>query len=379
MIAMAVCTAAIVSCKDEDIIGTNDGEGFFLNRTELAINRGASTALVATVTPKGSATVSWTSENPAVATVSEEGVVTGVGAGQTIVTAKAGSRSLECVVNVSSLVTSVSLDKTSEELWYKDNLQLTATAGPEDINVPMDTLWTSSNEAVALVSDKGLVTAVGGGQATVSVIINGVTATCDLTVRRNAEGVQISAPANKVSVGRTLQLTAGLTPADVTEELPFVWTSSDETKATVDADGVVTGVASGPVTISVKAGDFAASINLTVSNPQEVSITLTGITSPFTSGDVTFTLGGSVRWGGNNYGVEFHTGTSVTISVPDGLVITKIRFTNTYGSRDFSVDKGSYTRSGSSHTWTPTEDTNSVTFTNNGSEIDVKTFTINYE
>ena len=376
---MAVCTAALVSCKDDEIIGTNDGDGFFLNRTELSLNRGASEALVATVTPKGAAQVSWSSADPSVATVSAEGLVTATGAGETIITAKAGSHSLDCKVSVTSLVTAVNLDNTAAELWYNDEIQLSATAGPEDINVAMDTVWTSSNDAVATVTAKGLVKAVGGGNATIAVQINGVSATCDVNVRRNPEGVAIDAPDDKVSVGRTLQLTGRLTPDDATEELPFSWASSDDAIATVDGNGLVTGVAAGTAEITLTAGSFSVSKTITVKNPQQVSVSLTSATSPYTSGDVTFTLAGDARWGGNNYGVEFHTGSSVTISVPAGSIITQIRFTNTYGSRDFTVNTGSYSRSGSNHMWVPTTATNSVTFTNNNAEIDVKTFTINYE
>ena len=377
---LAAGLVAFTACKkDKEIVGTNDTEGFFINRTELALNKGTTGNLVATVTPKGAAQVSWSSENEAVATVSAEGLVTAVGAGETVITAKAGVNSLKCKVYVTSLVTSVALDKTEEEIWYGEELQLTATASPDDINVPMDTTWTSSNESVVTVSDKGLVKAVGGGQASVVVAINGVSAKCEFNVRRNAEGIVITPEQADVPANRTVQFSAALIPADCTEALDFEWSVEDDTYATVDANGLVTGIAAGETKVIVKAGEFSASAKLTVKRePQSVTITTTSINN-FTEGDVTFTFNGGVKWGGTRYGVEFHTGSGVTISVPSGFKITKITFTNTYGSRDFSVDKGTYSRSGSNHTWTPTSDTNSVTFTNNNSEIDVLKFAINYE
>lgn len=377
---MAACATAFVSCKDDEIVGTNDGEGFFLNRTELALDRGATVSLVATVTPKGADQVTWSSANPAVAEVSSEGVVTATGAGETVITAKAGSRSLECTVTVTSHVTSVTLDKASAEIWYGDELQLAVTAGPEDINVPMDTVWTSSNEAVAKVTSEGLVRAVGGGSATVAVKVNGVTASCELSVRRAPEGISLESPSDNLSAGRTMQLTARLVPEDATESLDFTWASDNESVATVDNSGLVTGVASGTANITVTSGEFSASKAISVKNPQQVTINLSNANSPFVSGDVTFTFSGNYGWEGNNYGVGFYTGSAVTISVPAGTVITQIMFNPTYGGgNSFSVNTGSYSRSGSSHSWTATEQTSSVTFSNSGSEVDVRTFTVNYE
>ena len=179
MIATAAFLAVLAGCTDEAIVGTNDGDGFFLNRTVLDLNKGTSETLVATVTPKDAAGVSWTSDNTAVATVDGNGQVTAVGAGDALIQAKAGSRTLECRVHVTSLVTTVSLDRTKVDTDKGETVVLKATAGPEDINVPMDTVWTSSNEAVLTV-EKGVVKAVGGGEATVVVAINGVSATCDL-------------------------------------------------------------------------------------------------------------------------------------------------------------------------------------------------------
>lgn len=377
---MAAVMVAFTACKnDEDIIGTNDGEGFFINRTDLALNKGASAPLVATVTPKGSAQVSWSSANEAVATVSNEGIVTAVGAGETVITAKAGSKSLQCTVYVTSLVTSVALDKTTAELWYGEELQLTAVASPDDINVPMDTVWTSSNESVVTVSKKGLVKAVGGGQATVAVSINGVSSACDFNIRRNAEGVKITTSTSELAAHRTFQFAAVLTPDDVTEPLDFEWSVDNTDYASIDENGLLTGIAAGNVTVTVKAGEFSDSVPVTIKRePQTVTITTTSVNN-FTEGDITFTFNGGVNWGGSRYGVEFHTGSGVTISVATGFKITKITFTNTYGSRNFTVDNGSYSRSGSNHTWEATEDVSSVTFTNNNAEIDVLKFTITYE
>ena len=93
MIALTACAAVIASCaKEEKIVGTADGSGLFLNKAQITIVKGNQEALVATVTPKGAAKVSWTSSDAAVASVTAEGVVTAVGAGEATVTASASGK-----------------------------------------------------------------------------------------------------------------------------------------------------------------------------------------------------------------------------------------------------------------------------------------------
>ena len=381
MIATAAFLAVLAGCTDEAIVGTNDGDGFFLNRTVLDLNKGTSETLVATVTPKDAAGVSWTSDNTAVATVDGNGQVTAVGAGDALIQAKAGSRTLECRVHVTSLVTTVSLDRTKVDTDKGETVVLKATAGPEDINVPMDTVWTSSNEAVLTV-EKGVVKAVGGGEATVVVAINGVSATCDFFVHCYPTGVAISPAVAEVNANKTLQFTANLLPADVTETLDFQWSVADESLATIDENGLLTALAAGQTKVIVKAGEFTAEADLTIKREIK-TVTLTPNTLTQTVEEVTITFSQGCYYYGGRYGMEVPAGgQSFTISVPDGYQIDRVVFTPTYnGTRgDFTVDTGNYTRSGGTHTWEPASSTGRVTFTNNnGFEFDILNFSVTYE
>lgn len=381
MIATAAFLAVLAGCTDEAIVGTNDGDGFFLNRTVLDLNKGTSETLVATVTPKDAAGVSWTSDNTAVATVDGNGQVTAVGAGDALIQAKAGSRTLECRVHVTSLVTTVSLDRTKVDTDKGETVVLKATAGPEDINVPMDTVWTSSNEAVLTV-EKGVVKAVGGGEATVVVAINGVSATCDFFVHCYPTGIAISPAVAEVNANNTLQFTANLLPADVTETLDFQWSVADESLATIDENGLLTAFAAGQTKVIVKAGEFTAEADLTVKREIK-TVTLTPNTLTQTVEEVTITFSQGCYYYGGRYGMEVPAGgQSFTISVPDGYQIDRVVFTPTYnGTRgDFTTDTGNYTRSGGTHTWEPASSTGRVTFTNNnGFEFDILNFSVTYE
>ena len=70
----------------------------------------------------------------------------------------------------------------------------------------------------------------------------------------------------EVEQGKTKKITASVTPADATEK-GLTYKSNDESKATVDADGVVTGVALGETTITVASKEnpsFTATVAVTV-------------------------------------------------------------------------------------------------------------------
>ena len=147
--------------------------------------------------------------------------------------------------------TSVKLDKATLDLTVGGSDTLTANVLPADA-ADKNVTWKSSDEAVATVVD-GVVTAVGKGTATITVTTEdgGFTATCTVTVTAKPVPIKrIALSDAAVSVGRTIQLEPVFTPADTTQR-DVIWTSSDRTIATVDANGRVRGVAEGKVTITV--------------------------------------------------------------------------------------------------------------------------------
>ena len=364
MIALAACAAVFASCeKEEKIVGTADGNGLFLNKAEITIVKGNQETLVATVTPKGAAKVSWVSSDAAVASVTAEGVVTAVGAGEATVTASASGKSVECLVKVSSPVTSVVPSVSELTIEKGATGDLSVTIGPDDINVPYSIKWTSSDETIATVAadagdpTKAVVTGRMGGYATIYVKAGDVTSSIDLTVNVDMTGLVISGvPAGKVYKGDSFQLSVRKDPADALGVLDPVWSSSDETIATVDEKtGLVNLVGAGDVTFTVASNGFTQSANVTVNVLATVSFLPTS--ANFTYEDVTFT--GS----NNNYSswyMNVRANGVMTFSVPEGIFISEIVFTpySSYYSTKFTPDSGEY----SGNTWTGNART--VTFTN---------------
>ena len=159
-----------------------------LNPARLTINKGASAMLTLTIKPEDfTDTVSWKSSDTSVVTVSDTGVVKGVGLGTATIKVVVGSKSASCTVIVQQPVTSISLNSSSRTMDALETFQLTATANPSTA-VDRRVSWSSSDPAIASVDANGLVTAYKKGSAVITVSAmdgSGVTATCKITVANN--------------------------------------------------------------------------------------------------------------------------------------------------------------------------------------------------
>ena len=161
-------------------------------------------------------------------------------------------------------VTGVTLDRETLELYTGQSETLTATVEPGNAT-NKNVTWQSSNAQVATV-ENGKVTAVAAGTATIYATAadgSGKTATCTVTVLVPVSSVTMSRGSLRIYEGRSYSLSATVSPADAADK-SIVWSSSDESIATVDQDGKVTGKAPGVCTIYARAADgsgaFAACV-----------------------------------------------------------------------------------------------------------------------
>jgi uncharacterized protein YjdB len=164
--------------------------GVSMDKTTSTINAGSTGQLTVTVTPADATnqSVNWTSDNTAVATVSGNGLVTGVALGTANITATTadGGYTATCVITVQPapvVVTGVNIRKGKYTVTAGSSYLLTATITPETATNQSVT-WSSSNTAVATISDSGLVTGISTGTAyiTATTVEGGFTATCVVTV-----------------------------------------------------------------------------------------------------------------------------------------------------------------------------------------------------
>ena len=156
-----------------------------LSQTELPLVKGATATLTATVIPSDATNqkVRWSSNNTSVATV-ENGTVTAVSGGNATitVTTEDGNHTARCEVTVTVSATGVALSETELPLVKGAIATLTATVAPSDATNKKVT-WRSNNTSVATV-ENGTVTAVSGGNASITVTTEdgNHTATCSVVV-----------------------------------------------------------------------------------------------------------------------------------------------------------------------------------------------------
>jgi uncharacterized protein YjdB len=247
-----------------------------LNKGELALIKGQSETLVATVNPSDATdkTVSWDSSDKDIVSVDANGTATAVSGGTATITAKAGNYQTTCIVTVSVPVESISLDYDNVSLEEEQSVSLAATVMPDDATDKTVT-WSSSDTQVATVDENGKVIAIKEGSAIITAKAGDKTASCSISVKKKFIAVT-SVSLNKTDIslikGQFETLKANVSPSDASDK-KVTWSSSNTGIATIDQNGKVTAIAGGSATIRAKAGDKQASCAVTVMVPA-TSITL---------------------------------------------------------------------------------------------------------
>ena len=269
-----ITTAAAVSVVASEVPVT----GITLSKSSMIIDAGSSETISATVSPVGATGQSllWTSSKSAIASVCSDGTVTGVSAGSAVITASTvdGSIKATCSILVKAAniaVTGVSLNKSSTTIQAGTSETLFALLEPS-LASNQNVTWSSSTSN-ATVSD-GKVTGVSAGSATITVTTadGGKTATCECTITAAAVPVSdlsLSADPSGIKVGNSVKMTASITPSTATNQ-NLIWVSLSPAVATVNAAGVVTGVANGTAIIKANATDgsgCSATCTVTVTVP----------------------------------------------------------------------------------------------------------------
>ena len=207
------------------------------------------TALDAAGRVLAGASFNWSSTDPSVATVSSEGVVSGVLPGTVRIQATAAGKAGYATVVVPSTVAAIGLAPTSANLIPGNTIQLVPTAtdaaGQQVQGVTYT--WASSDPAVAGVSTSGLVTANTTGTATITASAAGRSASASIVVAMTAAGPSVSrvvvspTSATMNALGDTLRLAiSGYDAAGSQVQGARVsWKSLNPSLATVDSMGRV--------------------------------------------------------------------------------------------------------------------------------------------
>lgn len=241
-----------------------------------------------------SGNLKFSTSNKKIVTVSSAGKIKAVkkGSANITISLKSNAKIKKVVkVKVGQPATRVKVNKSALTIKKGRSAVIKATVGPNTAS-NKKVIWKSSNSKIAKVSVSGRVTAVRGGRATITAIAadgSGKKAICRVTVRASVSSISFSKTNGKMYVGRTMQLSPVIKPADATNK-KCAWSSSNDKVAVVNSAGNVYAAATGTAVITAKATDGTGKkatykvtvakantiASATVSDPQTVQVTLSG-------------------------------------------------------------------------------------------------------
>ncbi|MGY3857790.1 beta strand repeat-containing protein [Aeromonas intestinalis] len=234
-----------------------------------------------------SAQALWSSDNPVIASVDSQGQISGNGIGQASITATLGSVSRSVSLTITNAIaTSLQIIPPTASLPAGTKLQFQAIASFSDNSsqdVSDQVSWISSDNSVAVIDQYGEATAVSTGGTNISALFQGVSSNTVLLVVTNAtiSNVQVvlDSGSGTLAKGSSVQFKAQAVLSDgstLDVSNQAAWVSSDQTKVTIDTQGLATGVAVGTSTITASVnGVTSAGTILTVTNATIGQIQLT--------------------------------------------------------------------------------------------------------
>jgi uncharacterized protein YjdB len=291
-----VVGSALVTVQDPrpvSIVVTPDSAMILLGGsiTFTASVRDALDNVVAGVVP------SWSSTRIDVATVSESGMATAVGAGRAIVVATFGGLADSAIVTVPESgpgFGSIIVTPSAATLTALGNGQLfsaVAVTAQGAIIPGVIFQWSSSNTSVATVNSSGMATATGAGVTAITATANGMTGGASLTVSLGpgppVRLVALPPVATLTALGATLQYTAvAFDAGGRIVPVPVSWSSSNPAVAPITPFGIASAVSNGTVTISATAGSLRGDASLTV-NQVVHSVSINPVSAQIVSGNST--------------------------------------------------------------------------------------------
>ena len=239
-------------------------------------------------------------------------------------------------------VTRLTATASASAIAVGETMTLTTQAIPENATIKAVS-WKSENEAIATVTQDGVVTGVAKGTArVVATAMDGSNVRVNLSVRVAQKAEEISLKSNDVTVdaGKKIQLSATVLPRN-TDDKSVVWSSSDESVATVDSKGKVSGISLGTCEITCASAvvpEVKAVATVHVQQPV-TAITLNG---PF---EVWMGETATMTWtvepaNASNPALKLETGSKKILTIDENGVMTPVKVgkttvtaTSTDGSR----------------------------------------------
>ncbi len=225
-----------------------------------AVAAGSKITLTASVLPENASMqqIEWSSADERIATVDENGVVTGIKRGNVRIIAAATDGSnirANISVRVTQAAEEINLKETALTVDVGRNGMLRAEVLPKNTD-DKSLVWTSSDESVATVNKQGRVTGVSLGTCQItcsSAATEGVSATATVTVQQPVTKI-VFGEAPTIYADETGKLTWTVEPANASNPT-LTFASNNPKVLTVSEDGIITGIKRGEATIIAKTTD----------------------------------------------------------------------------------------------------------------------------
>ncbi len=260
----------------------------------------------------------FSSDNPTVASVDASGIVKGILVGTAVITTEVyNGVSAKCVVTVSEKTGSIDLSKYSAVLGvgekYSINARLTGTSGTLS--------YSSNNKSVATVNSTGIITAVGKGDAVITVKSStGLYSYFNVSVKAAPKSLTLNKTKIKtMGIGEKYKLKYTLSSGSVSSKITF--TSSNKKVVTVDGTGMLTAKGEGNATITVSAfnGVKASCVVYVKKAPKSIDLNYTKYKLSL---NTTVDLDSKVNSGAGGYYRAYTTDNSEVATVNSSGVVT---------------------------------------------------------
>ena len=270
----------IKAYTDNSDIKTVAVESVSLDKTEAVLKEKETVKLNATVLPENAdnKNVHFTSDNDAVATVDDNGLVTALSSGEAVitVTTEDGKKTAKCKITVEKEIIqlkTITITNAPAELEKGAQVQLGIKYIPDNTTQSKSVEWKTSDASVAVVSSTGLVTAKKTGTVTITAVSkadSSIQSKVTIKVLSHITDVTVTGPSGTLYTDTKYKFTAKITPDDTTDNKTVIWSVSDSNIAQIATDGTLSFKKAGTV-------DVIATVKATSSNTIIKKLTVTGV------------------------------------------------------------------------------------------------------
>ncbi|MEC7987321.1 MAG: BspA family leucine-rich repeat surface protein [Myxococcota bacterium] len=265
----------------------------------------------------------WSCSDDTVVTVDGDGTITAIANGTATITAASGELEAQVSVVVEQIPAVIESEPADLTFSYVGETGVITSSISDEGGSTIDNAlveWLSSDDSIATVDADGVVTATGNGSATVTGSIGSLSAQVSVTVEQVAYDIEVYPGAVTLNyLGETSSLTSNISDmgGSAISAATASWSSSDDTVASVDADGVVTAIGNGTAVVTATVDAQSTEVTISVEQaPFELDVNVSALDLTYLG--ETYTLSGSVY----DEGGSAIDGVTVTWTSSDDTVVS---------------------------------------------------------